>query len=107
MPIKLFMKRATALLIFAIVASNAQAQSRYEIAQMSCNDVQATLKENGSAILRYPSQGYFNLSLYDIYVAGQAQCQQDEVVQQVGVPTADTKYCPVHKCVESSIFVSR
>lgn len=101
------MRYATLLLIFVTIASNAHAQSRYEIAQMSCSEVQQTLDANGSAILRYPSQGYFNLSLYDLYVAGQAQCQQDEVVRQVGVPTADSKYCPVHKCVESSIFVSR
>lgn len=107
MTMQAFMKRAAAALALAMFASNAFALDRYEIAQMSCREVQAALEKDGTAILRYPSKSYFSLSLYDTYVSGQQACQQGEVARQVGVPTADAKYCPVHKCVESSIFVSR
>ena len=64
-------------------------------------------KQDGTTVIRYRS--IFNLSLtrYDLYVSGQKQCGPGEVATGAGVPTTDTDYCPVHKCIASNLFVAR
>jgi hypothetical protein len=92
-------------LLFLVV--QAQAQERRDIAGLSCAEVQALLKQDGTTVIRYRS--IFNLSLtrYDLYVSGQKQCGPGEVATGAGVPTTDTDYCPVHKCIASNLFVAR
>ncbi|MGX9087439.1 hypothetical protein, partial [Mesorhizobium sp. 98Argb] len=92
-------------LLFLVV--QAQAQERRDIAGLSCAEVQALLKQDGTTVIRYRS--IFNLSLtrYDLYVSGQKQCGPGEVATGAGVPTTDTDYCPVHKCIASDLFVAR
>jgi hypothetical protein len=102
------MKRTSisgAFLLAAMAA--ASAQERVDINGMACAEVQAVLKKDGTAILRYRST--FNLSLprYDRYVAGQKNCAPGEIASRTGVPSTDKEYCPVYKCVESDIFVAR
>lgn len=91
---------------FAMAAVPAFAQERHDITQMSCEQVQQIVESEGVAILSYTSSGILGLSRYDRYVASQQYCNSGEVVRKTGVPTQDQKYCPVRKCVESSIFVS-
>ena len=91
----------------AVAASPAFAASRHDITNMSCAQVQAILKQEGEAILRYGSSRLLGLPLYDRYVRDQSFCESGEVIVRSGVPTTDKKYCPVHKCVASSIFVAR
>ena len=89
------------------LAVHAGAQERRDIAGLSCAEVQALLKQDGTTVLRYRS--IFNLSLtrYDRYVSGQKQCDPGEVASRTGVPTTDRDYCPVYKCVETELFVAR
>jgi hypothetical protein len=101
------MKRLLLVIAFALIAADALAQSRYDIAGMDCAKVQALLKQDGVAILRYRSLFNLSLPLYDRYVGGQKDCSPGEVASRTGVPTTDKDYCPVHKCVESELFIAR
>lgn len=101
------MKPVLIAAVISLVASNAQAVSRYEVTNVTCATVQALIRTEGSVILVYRSQGILGLPIYDRYVLGQQNCNTGEVVRGAGVPTADMKYCPVKKCVESEIFRSR
>lgn len=47
------------------------------------------------------------MPIYDRYVSSRQYCRREQVMRQAGVPTTGTKYCPVRKCVESAIFISR
>jgi hypothetical protein len=101
------MKKVAIMLALLTCAADASAQERHDIAGMDCAAVQALLKEEGSAILRYRSATNLSLPLYDLYVSGQKQCPAGEVAARKGVPTTDREYCPVYRCVESDIFVAR
>jgi hypothetical protein len=101
------MKRIAIAIPLLLIAANAWAVDRYDIAGMTCEQVQALLSTAGAAILRYPSARSFSLPIYDRFVDGQKECETDEVAARTGVPTADKKYCPVYKCVLSSTFVAR
>jgi hypothetical protein len=92
---------------FLLIASDALAASRHNITNMSCAEVQAILQQEGEAVLQYGSRRLLGLPLYDRYVRGQSFCESGEVAARTGVPTADRKYCPVYRCVESSIFIAR
>lgn len=87
-----------AALALSLVAFDAQAISRYEIAGMSCGRVQETVRAEGAVILRYPSPRNPSLTLYDRYVAHGGFCQIDEEAAAAFVPTADTPGCRVLKC---------
>jgi hypothetical protein len=101
------MKLVPVVALLSLVAFEASAASRYDIATMSCAQVQALIEKDGAAILRYPSKRILSLPIYDRYVQGQKFCETGEVARGAGVPTADQKYCPVTKCVASDIFVAR
>jgi hypothetical protein len=92
-------------LLFLVV--QAQAQERRDIAGLSCAEVQALLKQDGTTVIRYRSIFTLSLTRYDLYVSGQKQCGPGEVATGAGVPTTDTDYCPVHKCIASNLFVAR
>jgi len=91
----------------SIVATDALAASRYDITNMTCDQVQAILQKQGAAILSHGSSQLLGLPIYDRYVSGQQFCESGEVAAQAGVPTTDKKYCVVHTCESSSIFVAR
>ncbi len=93
--------------VLSLAASSAFAVSRYEITNVTCETVQALIRAEGSVILVYRSTGILGLPIYDRYVQGQQYCMSGEVARGAGVPTADKKYCPVRKCVESEIFRAR
>lgn len=100
------MKRIAITILFLLAAKDAWAISRYDTMEMTCDEVHAVLDKEGAAILRYYSAGGF-LPLYDRYVKSEEYCGMGEVVRRAGVPTADRQYCPVYKCIESEIFISR
>jgi len=101
------MKRLLVAAALCLVAFEASALERYDIDDMTCEQVQALVAQDGTAILRYRSKRSFSLPLYDTYVSGQQACDNSQVAQRTGVPSTDRKYCPVYKCVESNIFVAR
>jgi hypothetical protein len=101
------MKKYLVAAVMSLVASNAFAVSRYEITNVTCETVQALVRAEGAVILVYRSTGVLGLPIYDRYVLSQQYCSSGEVARGAGVPTADMKYCPVKKCVESEIFQAR
>ena len=100
------MKLAPVVALLSLVASEASAAPRYDIASMSCAEVQALIEKDGAAILRYPSKRILSLPIYDRYVKGQKFCETGKW-RAARRPTSDQKYCPVTKCVASDIFVAR
>jgi hypothetical protein len=101
------MKRIAVAIPMLLAAADAWAINRYDVESMTCEKVQAILAEEGAAILRYHSSSILSLPLYDRYVKNQQYCGAGEVASRTGVPTADRKYCPVYKCVESQLFIAR
>lgn len=99
------MKRiAIALPILLAAVADASAISRYDIGGMSCAKVQGIIQSQSAAILRYRSPRNPSLTLYDRYVKDGRYCQSSEVATRTGVPTADSNYCPLRKCIENEIF---
>jgi hypothetical protein len=90
---------ATAIALLATV-SWAHAISRHSVGGWTCARVKATLQSEGAAILRYPSTRNPSLTLYDRYVLDTRWCQPGQVFKNTSIPTADTKVCPVRKCIE-------
>ena len=101
------MKRGAIAAFFLLVSSPAFAISRYDPTEMPCATVQELVGREGEVVLRYGSSSILGLPVYDRYVAERAWCGPGEVTRTTGVPSADQKYCPVKKCVESDIFVDR
>lgn len=89
-------------LVFALTASGAAADAAYTITNMSCADVQAALRANGSAILHYRSSRNPGLPLYSRYVSDSRFCDPGETAAYASVPTKDKKDCTVRKC--KSVF---
>lgn len=81
-----------------LIASNALAIERYTSTRMSCDEVQATIRRDGAAIMRYNSTRVGNLSLYGRYVRSGQFCTAGEAAERVYIPAADTKSCPVREC---------
>jgi hypothetical protein len=99
------MKRiAIALPILLAAAADASAISRHDISGMSCARVKGIVQSEGAAILRYRSQHNPALTLYDRFVKDGRYCQASEVATRAGVPTADSNYCPLRKCIENDIL---
>jgi hypothetical protein len=101
------MKLVPVVALLSLAAAEASAAPRYDVASMTCAEVQALIEKDGAAILRYPSKRILSLPVYDRYVKGQKYCETGEIARGAGVPTTDQKYCPVTKCVTSDIFVAR
>lgn len=82
------------VLLFA--ATPVLADPAYTITNMSCANVQAAIKRNGSVILRWRSRS--GAPLYGRYVSDRRFCWSGEIVTFASVPAAD-KSCNVKKCV--------
>lgn len=84
----------------AILTSEASAVSRYQTMRMACDDVQAVLRHEGAAILRWRSTRDPSLPLYGKYVSDSRFCESNEVATFATVPTADERACHVRKCIQ-------
>jgi hypothetical protein len=85
---------ALAALLLSVV--HAAADPIYAIRDMSCAQVQAALRTNGSAVLRWRSKT--GATRYDRYVSDRRFCWSGEVASFATVPAAD-RPCTVRKCV--------
>ena len=92
------MRRLAIIVPALLLASEASAISRYQTNSMSCARVQAALKSDGAAILRYPAPDNPSLQLYDRYVFDGRMCSQSQRAVTNWIPAADTKKCAVRKC---------
>lgn len=86
------------LAVLAISATAAHAISRYDTNRLSCSRIQAILKSEGTAILRYPSPRNAQITLYDTYVAQGGYCRTGGYGSSVTVPASDTTSCQVYRC---------
>lgn len=91
----------------SLIASDAFAVTRYDVTKMTCAEVQAQIDRDGAAILSYRSYRVIGLPIYDRFAKNQQFCPVGTVAAPAGVPTSDTKYCPVMKCFSSDRFVAR
>lgn len=82
-----------------LVAFPAAAISRYNSERLSCAQVHAIIRNEGAAIMRYPSRFTGNI-LYDRYVADSSLCVLGKYAQSTSIPTADRDHCPVYHCVD-------
>jgi hypothetical protein len=97
------MKIATATLLLLFIASPASAISRYQSLDRTCSAVQQLIAGEGAVLLRYPSRDG-NVTLYDRYVSGDAQCSSGSYAARSSVPTKDDPNCPAYVCRSSSVF---
>lgn len=81
-----------------LVATSVNAIPKYTSTRISCERVQATIRQHGAVILTYPSLRQRGQMLYDTYVANRRFCRPGEIVARVTVPSADRPYCPVSTC---------
>ena len=96
------MRRLAIVLAALLLAGEAFAIERYQTTSMSCARVQAALNSQGQAILRYPARDNPSLVLFDRYVRDRTFCSASQRADLQSVPAADTRNCPVRKCVRAS-----
>ena len=92
------MKAFFIALWIGLFATPAFAVKQYNISRMTCAEVQAVLKRDGVAQLRYPAPDNPSLPLYDTYVGSSSYCKRSGVSRPAKVPTRDTRNCQVRKC---------
>ena len=91
------MKTMLFALGLTVVAADAHAISRYETLRMTCGEVQAVLRNEGAAILRYRSKRT-GVPLYGRYVYTSFFCDISQYADWKYVPTADDPNCQVKQC---------
>lgn len=97
------MKKLILAAILALAPVDASAIVRYMVQDMTCAEVQESVSRDGVAIL-YRKSGSNGVPLYDRYVANESYCQAGQDTIKESVPTADTLYCRVSKCLDGSRF---
>lgn len=79
-----------------LVTFEAQAISRYNSTSMSCERVQATVRSQGAAILRWT--GKSGAPRYGRFVANGSFCESGTRAQWSYVPSKDRSSCRVYEC---------
>lgn len=92
------MKEMLAMLALLVTVSEAHAIRRYTSTSMTCAEVQATIRADGAAIMRYTSRRTPGLPLYGRYVRDGAFCTMGESAERAYIPASDTQSCPVREC---------
>jgi hypothetical protein len=92
------MIRSISVAIALLVATEAQAVSRFSSDRMSCAQVQQRIASGGAAIVSYTSAR--GNPLYDRFVRNAQFCQGGEVTESTYITATDTKSCPVLRCQE-------
>ena len=80
----------------ALLASEAQAISRYNSTSMSCERVKAVVRAEGAVILRW--RGNSGIQRYGRFVANGRFCSSSERAETSYVPSSDRKSCAVREC---------
>lgn len=90
------MKKLLVAGMLALATFPAGADPAYTITRMSCANVQAAVRGNGSVILRWRSAS--GAPIYGRYVSDRRFCRSGEIITFATVPALD-KSCNVKKCV--------
>ncbi|MBL8577047.1 MAG: hypothetical protein JNK47_07465 [Mesorhizobium sp.] len=80
----------------ALLATEAQAISRYNSTSMSCDRVRATVRSEGAVLLRW--RGKSGVQRYGRFVLDGRFCSAGERAEISYVPTKDRQSCPVREC---------
>lgn len=80
----------------ALLATEAQAISRYNSTSMSCDSVRAALRSEGAAILRWRSKS--GVQRYGRFVVDGRFCESGTRAEITYVPSKDRQSCPVREC---------
>ncbi|MCX7304521.1 MAG: hypothetical protein NTV73_09285 [Hyphomicrobiales bacterium] len=80
----------------ALLATEAQAISRYNSTSMSCDRIKATVRAQGAVILRW--RGNSGIQRYARFVQDGRFCSGSERAEWSYVPSADRKSCMVREC---------
>lgn len=78
------------------VSSMALPISKYQALTMPCENVRATIANEGAAVFRWTEAP--DVDRYGRYVDNVNYCFPGEVVKTVFIPAADANYCPVLEC---------
>lgn len=98
------MSRLLAIVLLLAAAMPAEAISRYSALQLSCGEIKSIIREEGSAIFRYPSPRRAGFTLYDRYVRHSGYCATHQTLEQVLIPSAGGEQCPVQHCVSDPLI---
>ena len=83
---------------FSMFVPEAQAITRHDTQDLTCNRLQVLVRREGETILRFRSSR--GLLLYDRYVAHAGFCEDGQYAQTGWVPTIDQSSCPVLRCLQ-------
>jgi hypothetical protein len=89
---------ALAALVLIAMPIEANAIQRYTSTRMNCEEVRATIRGDGVALMRYKSKRTLGLQLFGRYVRSGQFCSIGEYAKRVHIPAADTNSCPVNEC---------
>ncbi|MCX7304432.1 MAG: hypothetical protein NTV73_08835 [Hyphomicrobiales bacterium] len=92
------MKRIAIALCLSVISAEAHAINRYNSTSMTCSKVQATIQQEGAAIMRYKSRS--GNPLYDRYVKSRQFCPVGQTTRRSSIPTSDKPSCSVSRCQE-------
>ena len=90
-----------ALMSTLFLAGSAGAMERYNMADMTCSQIKAALKEQGTAILRSKSKRVPGMMTYNLYVGGRHMCPGGQAPTNRRINVADGS-CTVVQCVTPS-----
>jgi hypothetical protein len=91
------MKSVLLGLAIGLVATQANAISRYNTSGLSCGEVRAIIDQDGAAIMRYRSTRS-GAQLYGRYVRDGRWCAGSERPEASYITTADSDQCRVREC---------
>lgn len=97
------MKTALTMLLLVLISSEALAIQRYTSTSMSCAKIQAAIRADGAAIMRYSSKS--GVPLYGRYVSDVRYCDRGQILDRESIPASDTRNCRVMRCRESDFDV--
>lgn len=81
-----------------LLVGSAEAIERYNMASMSCEQIQGALQRDGKAILRSQSKKVPGLTLFNTYVADRGKCGPMQAPTNRRINAADGS-CLVIQCV--------
>jgi len=86
------------MMVLVLAAGEASAIERYNIAQMSCEQVKAKLRAAGTAVLRFPSRAG-GPPRYGVFVPDRVSCRAPQIGVKARVKAEDG-ICIVYQCTD-------
>lgn len=91
------MRTVAFTLVLTLAATEAWAIARVSATSRSCAQLQALLKQDGAALLQWPSADG-QVTIYNRYVGTPSACTQDQKIASATVPSKDVRSCRVSRC---------